>query len=193
MATKTLYTPIDGTPPQICLADFAGDFSPTGANDLRIGTDTEVQLSLASVADSAYRQSAKFDFGAHWAMEYFAQAAFELAATPTAGEAIYLYLSCSHTNTAGTGNAGGVSGSDSAYAGYSTNADAAIKQLQLISTFIVTAQATANVQIIDGWTFRPWARYGSIVVRNESGAAFHSDDVESHITLNPVVQEFQDT
>lgn len=187
---------MDGTPEQIVLADHATDFGPTGANDLRISTDgsneLDVQLSLASLANSSYRQSAKFDFGAHWAMEYFARIAVEIAATPTAGNTLSLYLGYSDNATAGTGNPANLTGSDAAYTGYSSNAAASVKQLDLVSVFTVTAQATTTVQVIDGWTFAPRARYASAVLLNSSGAALHSDDVEMHIVLNPVVQEFQD-
>ena len=39
--------------------------------------------------------------------------------------------------------------------------------------------------------FSPPERYGSLIVKNESGAAFHSDDVESHIVFDPIVPEIQ--
>ena len=195
MANKILVTPMDGTPEQIVLADHATDFSPTGANDLRITTDgsneLDVQMDLTSLANGSYRQSAKFDFGANWSIEYFARLAVEIAATPTAGNTIGLYLAYSDSATAGTGNAAGISGSDAAYTGYSSNADAAILQLDLVSLFTVTAQATTTVQVIDGWTFRPKARYASAVILNESGAALHSDAVEMHVVLNPLVDEIQ--
>ncbi|TWU22465.1 hypothetical protein Pla52o_35210 [Novipirellula galeiformis] len=196
MSTKVLYTPMDGTPEQIVLADHATDFLPTAANDLRISTDgsdeLDVQLTLASLASGSYRQSDKFDFGAHWAMEYFARLAVEIASTPTAGNTLLLYLAYSDSATAGTGNAAGVSGTDAAYTGYSSNAAASVLQAELVSVFTNTGQATTTVQVIDGWMFAPKARYASAILLNSSGAALHSDDVESHIVLNPVVQEIQD-
>jgi hypothetical protein len=191
MATKTLVQEMDDTPPQICFADVGNDFSPTAANDLRKGTDTECQLSLASVADSAYRQSAKVDLGEHRAQAYMVRAAFELAATPTAGDVISLYWAPSSSSTAATGNAGGVSGSDAAYTGYSSNADDSVEQLVHIGDFICTVQATTTVQVAEVGMFMPSERYGSLVVRNESGAAFHSDDVECHVVFDPIVDEFQ--
>jgi len=193
--TKFLYTEMDGTPKQIVFADHAGDFNPTAANDLRKTTDgtqeLEVQLSLASVANAAFRQSAKFDFGENWAQEYAAHGAFEIAATPTSLRTINAFLAYSHSATAGTGNAGNVSGSDAAYTGYSSNAAAAVLQLHQVSAFVVTAQATATVQVIEGWKFTPKGRYASLVVQNDSGASLHSDDVEMVIVLNPCVMEAQ--
>jgi hypothetical protein len=91
MTNKILVSEQDGTPKQISFADHAGDFSPTAANTLEVGTPTDCQLSLASVADGAARQSAKVDLGTERAEVYKVRAAFELAATPTAGDVIELY------------------------------------------------------------------------------------------------------
>jgi hypothetical protein len=196
MATsKILYTPMDGTPKQIVFADHAGDFSPTAANDLRITTDgtfeLDVEFNPGALANAAYYQSAKFDFGALWALGYRSRLAVELAATPTAGNTISVWLAPSHSGTAGTGNAGGVSGAKSAYTGYSSNAAASVKQLVLASVFTVTTQATATVQVLEGWNVYPPSRYGSIVLLNSSGAAFHSDDAEFNLVFNPLVPQGQ--
>src|SRR3990167_10879106 len=91
MVAKILYTEMDGTPEQICFADHAGDFSPTAANNLQFSTPTTCQLSLASLADAAARQSTKVDLGTDRAPAYAVRAAFEMAATPTTGESIELY------------------------------------------------------------------------------------------------------
>jgi hypothetical protein len=193
MTNKVLVDEFDGTPPQITFADFAGDFSPTAANDLRhaSATDTEVQLSLASVADGAARQSAKVDLGAVRAEAYAVRAAFELAATPTAGDVIELYWAPSQHATAANGNPGAVSGSDAAYSGYSSNLAASVKQLVHIGDFVCTAQATSTVQVAEVGILCPTERYGSLVVKNESSAAFHSDDVECHVVFDPIYGEIQ--
>lgn len=191
MANKILLDEQNGTPKQICFRDST-DFNPTAANDLRFGTPTLVQLDLTSVADAAYRQSTKVDLGAVRAPAYAIRGALEFAATPVAGEPVYVYWAPSSSATAGTGNAGGVSGADGAYTGYSSNADASVKQLTLAGIGVVTAQPTATVQVIEftGMLY-PTERYGSLVFKNDSGAAMHSDAVESHIVLDPVYEEVQ--
>lgn len=181
---------------QWILADHATDFSPTAGNDLEQGSQVDVDWDSTSLADSAYRQADKMDFSVDGASDELVDlcsvvAAFELAATPTAGEVIYLYMAWSPDGTAGNGNPAGASGSDSAYTGYNSNADASIKQADLVATFVVTADATTTVQIIDGGEFVPKERYGCPIVRNESGAAFHSDAVESHISIDGFVYEVQ--
>jgi len=176
---------------QLSFADHAGDFAPTAANDLEQGTPTNVQLALASVGDTAARQSAKADLGATRAASYTVMAALELAATPTAGDLIELYWAPSPDPTAANGNPGGVSGSDAAYSGYSSNLADSVRQLMRIGAFVCTAQATATVQVSYCGRFSPPERYGSLIVKNESGAAFHSDDVECHIVFDPVIDEVQ--
>lgn len=191
MPNKILITDLDGTPEQICFADHATDFSPTAANDLRSNTPTSSQIILAGLADGAARQSAKVDLGANRATRYKVRAAFELAATPTAGDVIELYWAPSSSATAGTGNAGGVSGADAAYTGTSSNLAASVKQLERIGTFVCVEDPTTFIQIAECGYFVPGARYGTLVVKNESAAAFHSDDVECHVVFDPIVDEVQ--
>lgn len=196
MPNKILTTDLDGTPKQIVFADHATDFtSPTAANDLRITTDgsqeLDVQLDLTSLGNTAARQSAKVDLGANRAEVYAIRAAFELAATPTARRVIELYWAPSVSAVAGTANAANVSGSDSAYSGYSSNLADSVNQLDRIGTFVCTAQATGTVQIAECGIFSPTGRYGSLIVKNESGAAFHSDAAESHVVFDPIVPEIQ--
>lgn len=176
-----------GTP--IVLADTT-DHGPATNNNLGTRTD---QLALASVADDAARQSAQVDFGANRAPLWNLAAAIEIAATPTAGASIEFWLAPSNSGTAAVGNPGGVTGTDSAYAGYSSNLDDSLKQLMLIGVMTTTAQATGNVQIdMNIGVFTPPERYGTIVVVNRSGAAFHSDDVEMTVVLTPLEHQLQD-
>jgi len=191
MTNKILVTEMDGTPEQICFADFDGDFSPTGANDLRFSTPTSSQIILAGLADGAAAQSAKVDLGAKRAEVYKVRAAFEMAATPVTGDVIELYWAPSSSSTPATGNAGGVTGASGTYAGYSANLAASVKQLDFIAVFVCTVQVTAVVQVAEIGMFIPSERYGSLVVKNESAAAFHSDDVECHVVFDPVVPEVQ--
>ena len=195
MVSKILVQEQDGTPKQIVFADHAGDFSPTAANDLRISTDgsneADYDVQLANVADDAARQSVKADLGEDRALEYTVRAAFEFAATPTAGETVELYWAPSHKAAAGSGNPANVTGVDAAYSGYSSNLDASLLQLEFIGAFVATAQATPTVQVGEVAAFAPSQRYGSLVVVNRSGAAFHLDDVESHVVFDPIIPEQQ--
>lgn len=158
------------------------DHAPATANNL--GTRT-AQLDLTGVADDAAAQSDKVDLGATRAEEFDVTAALENAATPTAGEVSEFYWAPSPSGTAGTANPGGVSGAAGAYTGYSSNVEASLKQLQFIGDFVHTAQATGTVQIARVGSFRPKHRYGSLVIRNRSGSAYHSDAVEMSVLVSP--------
>ena len=188
MPNKVLLDEQDGTPVQISFADHAGDFAP--ASNLEIGTPTDVQLSLASVGDGAARKSAAFDLGAVRAPAYHVRCAFELAATPLAGDVIELYVAPGGSATGPF--AGGVTAGDAAYSGYSSNLADSVKQLIYIGAFVCTVQATGTVQIgeVVG-LYVPPERHGILVAKNESGAVFHSDDVESHVVMDPVFIEVQ--
>lgn len=190
MPNKVLITPPDGTPEQLCFADHSGDFSPTAANDLRTSTPTTVQMALASLASGSYYQSAEFDLGADFAEAYALRCAFELASLPSAGALITIYAGFWHAT--GAGEPAGMSGTAGTYTGYSSNAADSVKQLALVGSFVCTTQATGIVQVgeVHGMMY-PRARYGALVLLNDSGIGFHSDDVETHIVATPIVAEIQ--
>jgi hypothetical protein len=194
MTNKLLITQADGTPKSLVFGDHATDFSPTAANDLRdatAGNRTNVQIITTSLADGAARQSAKGDLGTDFAQAYNVRGAIEFAATPVTGDIVEFYWAPSQASTAANANPGGVAGADSAYAGYSANLSESVLQLEYIGAFVVTVQVTTTVQIAEIGVFSPTERYGTLVIKNESAAAFHSDDVETHIVFDPIVPEVQ--
>lgn len=168
------------------------DYSPSANNVITEGTPTNVQIDCTSLADVSYRQSDKVDLGANRPPGYWVRAAIEFAATPTSGTMVELYWAPSNSSSAAVGNPGGVSGADSAYTGYSSNGAASSLQLQLIGRMVTTAQATGTVQIAVVGYFRPMLRYGSLVVYNSVGAAFHSDMAEFAVVFQPDLPQIQD-
>lgn len=193
MVAKILITEMDDAPPQICFANFAGDFNPTAANDLRKGTDTPAELVLLNLADAAAAQSAKVDLGANRAEEYAVRACIEMqVAAATAGEIVEFYWSPSSSATAGIGNAGGCSGAAAAYSGYSADLADSVKQLQFIGAMTMTDDAVDSIQIGEVGILRSRERYGSLVVKNECGQTIcDTDDIEAHVVLDPIVPESQ--
>lgn len=187
MTTKCFITEMDGTPNQVVFK--SASFSPAAASDLRQASPTPISgaITLASLANGSYRQSAKVDLGATRARKYFIRAAFEFAATPTDGSSLTIYWVPSQSATAATANAAGVSGSDAAYTGYSSNASSAIKQVSFGVSAQCTVQTTATVQILEFGDLQPVSRYGSLVLLNSTGAAFHTSDANCHIVFDPVV------
>jgi hypothetical protein len=152
-------------------------------------------ITLASLANgngtsAGARQSASLDLGANWAQRWRLECNCELAATPTAGNAINLFASWNSATGAGDGN---TSGSDAAYTGYSNNIDAATRQLEFLGAHICTAQATSTVQRSLVGVIFPKGRYLNLVVDNRSGAAFHSTDTNQVITLTPLEESIEET
>jgi hypothetical protein len=157
-------------------------------------------ITLASLANgngtsAGGRQSASLDMGANWAQRWRLECNFELAATPTAGNAINLFASWNTATGAGDGN---TSGSDAAYTGYSNNIDAATRHLEFLGSHICTSQTTAatppaNVQKSLVGVIFPKGRYLNLVVDNRSGAAFHSTDTNQVITLTPLEESIEET
>lgn len=193
MANKVLIQEMDDTPPQICFANFAGDFGPTAANDLRQGTDTEVELVLLNLADAAAAQSAQADLSEHRAVEYLCTACIEMqVAAAVAGSVLEFYWNASASSTAATGNMGATTGSAAAYNGYSSDLDDAVKQLIFIGAMVLTDDAVDSVQIGMVGILNPPHRYGSLVVKNEVGQTIcDTDDIEAHVVLSPIIPEIQ--
>jgi len=152
------------------------------------------QIDLTSLAAGAARQSDKLDFSANMDLEYVLGASIEWATAPTAGETVDFYVSWSNNATAGTNNSGGVGGSDAAYTGYSANLTDSLKQLQYLGSMVATVQAATTVQIdTNVSTFTPRARFGTlVVVNNSAGDAFNSDAVEMAVRMTPLVTQIQD-
>lgn len=193
MANKILVQEMDDTPPQLSFANFADDFNPTAANDLRQGTDTEVELVLLNLADAAAAQSAQGDLGANRAILYACTACIEMqVAVADAGSVVEFYWNASASSTAATGNMGAASGSAAAYSGYTSDLADSVKQLILIGTMVMTDDAVDSAQIGFVGLLQPVHRYGSLIVKNETGQTIcDTDDIEAHVVLSPQIYELQ--
>ena len=136
--------------------------------------------------------SDKFDLGANPAPLYAVYACIEMDVAPTVGTLVNLWLAWSPAATAGEANPAGLSGSDSAYTGYASNAADSIKQLGAPAGLMpMTVQIAPNVQVAALGYVAPTARYGMGVVQNGTGTAFEGDAVEMAIILIPIVVEGQ--
>lgn len=189
MATQKLLQKY-GT--QLLFADHATDFGAapaTAANSLIIGSPTDVQMNLSVVAAAAAWQSAKTatlaDTGSAWPIYWSLSACLEHTATPVAGETCEFWWNASPSATAGTGNSGGASGVDEAFAVAGT------PQLILIGVMTLRA-AVANIQSDFGRLWMPHL-YGSLIFVNKSTKAMvaDADADEIHITLTPVIEDLQ--
>ncbi len=171
-----------------------GDYVPVDSGtDFKIGTPTEVVLTLSAVADTAARQSAKADLGATRARAYEVLMAVDFTGeTPTAGEVVEVYWAPSTSGTAANGNVAGNSGADGAAPdgalGSITLAEF-VKQCIYIGALVVHDGAVVQNGFVG--ILVPPGRYGQIIVKNESGDVFEADNVEMGVFLNPIVDEVQ--
>ena len=159
-----------------------------------LGARTD-QIDLTSLAAGAARQSDKFDLGVDLDLEYVLAAAIEFASAPTSGETVDFYLSFSNSAAAGTGNAGGVSGSESGYSGAAGDAVAdTVPQLVYVGSLVCTSDGVGVVQIDNSiGIFTPRARYATLVVVNNTGGdAFDSDAINSAVRIAPLETQIQD-
>lgn len=172
---------------QILFADHSTDFGAapaTAANSIILGTPTDVQIDMTSLAASGgARQSAKADLGADLARGTFIRvdACVEHVSTyPVDGESMVFYWAPSHSATAATGNPGKATGSDAAYTP-SIGGNA-----QMIRIGSLSCQLTQfNIGYVGD--FLPAFRYGSLIVINNTAVNMHTVMDEAHITLTPVV------
>ena len=140
------------------------------------------EIDLTGLANAAARQGAKGDLGATRAPTYAVRVGIEIDVAPTAGQVVEFYWAASNSGTAATGNDGGTTGSDAAYA------DPAEWKAQLayIGALRATADASTVVQITTiNEAFVPPTRYGMPVVVNLSGQALEADAIEMFIAFIP--------
>ncbi len=193
MATNTVKVK---TGTQYIFANHDDDFVAGGAKtSLQQSGQTDVQIDLTDVADTAGWESVQVDLGATRAdLGYSFMASFEFAATPVTGEPVELYWAPSPDSTAANGNVMSIDGLDAAApSGIGTLAEL-VDACQFIGSFICTNDATGAIQtgvINREGPFFPLERYGILIVKNESGAAFHSDAVEIHISMTEILTDIQ--
>ncbi len=148
-------------------------------------------ITLTSLADAAYRQGAKGDFGATRGRQYAVTLQIDSDGTGAdANGTAVLYMSWSNSVTAGTANDGGASGADAAYTGYSSNAADSAKQLMRIGTLPMHEVADSIQRMLIGIITVP-KRYGSPVVLNSSGQAFGNTATDHRIEFHPIIDESQ--
>ncbi len=176
------------TPKQISFATHAS-YVPTGGNIIEIGTPTDVELSLLDVADGAAVQSTKFDFGAVRASRYVITCCIEYQiAAPTTATLVEFYLAASGQATAANGNPGYATGADGAYTGTPATLVEGIAQLQFLGALVVSADL--EFQISDIGVFSPKHRYGSLIVKNETGQKLcDTDIIESAVVFTPITTD----
>jgi len=174
---------------QILFNNSATYAPATALNDIEVGTPTDVQIDLTAILDTEARASTKADLGALRAAAYSVIAAIEMQATPVTGEVIEFYWAPSAVSVAGTGNPGGVTGTDADYTGSPATLAEGVAKLIFIGVMVMSADANIQVDFIG--ILVPPTRFGMLVVKNEAGATTGADVVETAIAFDPIVDEVQ--
>lgn len=169
----------DGTP---TVWANSGDYSSTVSGLVRT-----LQIDLTSVADTEAREGAKADLGEKRAAGFTVYAGIEMAVAPASKTLVEFYWAESPSATPGNANPGGTSGVDGDYTGTAGDSLAdSVAPLYYIGALVMTADATAVVQYGRVGALGLVSRYGSIVVKNETGQAFMTDAVEMFVALVPI-------
>lgn len=164
--------------------DFISQAPGTAANSMILTgfSLTNVQLDTTSLAASGgAQQSAKVDFGSARPAKFIFDACIEFAAAVTAGGTVDFYLAPSNASTAATGNAGNTTGSDTAY----TDETSLLGQMVFIGSLPCDDNSATQKGRIG--IYVPDARYGNLVVLNNTSQNFNTDAVETHIVATPSV------
>lgn len=177
---------------QQILFNVTGSYNPATLNDLEIGTPTIVVFDLTSVAAAAAEASAKADLGAARAPEYMVHACIEMATEPVTGTTFDFYWAPSGLAASGAGNPGWVHGNAAVFTGTPATLAEALKQLTRIGSMVMSADATASIQMAAIGVLRPTMRYGCLVVHNNTADATHNDVVEQAVSFTPIVPQSQD-
>ncbi len=165
--------------------DHAGDYGPdVTVGDLEVAGFTARQLTLNGVVDTAAREGAKADFGVNRGLWWSFMTTIETGVAVT-GEPIDIYIGWSPVSTAGTGNPGNLTGADAAYTGGTPELAEGLALLKYLGSMICSNDQLPQTAHIK--TLQTPERYGTIVVVNNSGATFHTDDVNMMVVATPII------
>ncbi len=179
MANEILQTPLLYTP--VVFAD-ATDF-----DDVPYAQSIQCDFAALGIGDS--RESVKADMlldAAHMPQRWAVLCAFEHGDAPTAGDTVDVYWAASPHATAATQNPYLITGADAEIA---TPSASFLGQLQFIGSVPLTAVA----DVVHQKTFITTIplRYGSVLVFNNSSAAFEASANKCQVAFIPLIDEAQ--
>jgi hypothetical protein len=152
---------------------------------ITLGTNSNTAVLTMKNKGAVYAQSAKFDFGANFAGDWYADLLTKFGSAPTANLYVDLWIGYSGSATAGTDNWGGCTGADGAYSGYSGGTAAqSLLQLDYLGRMPLDANTTQQGRV--GPAFTPKNRYGYVVWYNASGQTTTNVDADHVVSLRPV-------
>jgi hypothetical protein len=152
---------------------------------ITLGTSSNTYALTMKNLGAVAQQSAKIDFGANYAQEWFADLLTKFGAAPTANLTMDIYIGYSGSGTAGTDNWAGCGGGDAAFSGYSGGSVAqSVQQLCRIGSLSLDHNVGPQSGYVGAFT--PKNRYGYIVWVNNSGQTTTNVDADHKLSLRPV-------
>ena len=175
---------------QQVLFNNPASYAPAAAlSDIEAASTSDVQIDLTAILTTEARASTKADLGAQRAPEYSVTAAIEMQATPTTGTTWDFYWAASAVAADGTGNPGGVTGTDADYTGTPATLAEGLSHLIFIGSLLMTADV--SIQVGNVGVFSPPTQHGMLVCVNNSGATSHTDVIETAIAFDPIIPDIQ--
>lgn len=153
-----------------------------------LGSGGSYAMTFAGITNGNGRQGAKGDLGANRARVWEVLFTSSVGAAATAGTEIELWWGASTSATAGTGNPGGLSGTD---ATFNTTPDEYKQQLIFVGSLVLSNNAGTGVQK-QRFVFSPPARYGMPVLVNKSGQTLGLTEADHGVTLTPIEEAVED-
>lgn len=147
------------------------------AINIAYSTAQTVTITLTSLADDSWRQSASVDNGTNLYIDASVGGSIQTGTTPTADNTISIYAYGTYD---GTNFTAGASGSDAAY-----TADGEETLFKLLE--VITVDATSNQDYVWGPVSVAWAFGGAlpetwgVVVHNDSGAALNATGTNNEV------------
>ena len=156
--------------------------------------DTNIAITLNILANGAGRQSAKGDLGALRARRYavYSSVDFTGETAMITGQSVDYHWAPSTSATQANSNVAGNSGADAAAPGGALGSITLaefLKQCVYIGSLIIHDGAVVQNGYVG--MFSPPARYGQLIVVNNSGDVMEDDDVESCTVFLPLTDEVQ--
>lgn len=162
------------------------EFRRRAGTTITLTNGGDFAFSPAGLANGAFWQSAKvnlLDGDGHFPQSLLVVIRTEMATAPAARSVLNLWWGPSTSSVAATDNPANLSGTDSSYTGYSSDAAVAVDQLIFIGAFPLAARPSGTPQVGPVGLLTPPTPYGCLVLGNASGVALHTTAANQAVRL----------
>ena len=163
----------------------ASDYSSTNSG---LAKTSGLDLDLDGLTNNSARQGVDHDLGANQPAKYAIYFCIEPGSAPTSNLICEFYWA--RMTDAGLGAPDGITGTDAAYTGTTSDSiDDSLMQLEHIGAIVLTSDALPQYQSTAEVDASRLGRYGAPVVYNTSGQTLQTDGVEMYLALVPIIDQ----